>query len=135
MRRFLTFTIVAATIGLAAAAVWLIAWASPSTAYRHTGTRQDFCRAIRSLDSVHPTVDELTAAVGSGTSVDASDMFRRLATVRPDYFADGVCNGDTYIMYDFLNVTYFFQLREGRLVNHHPEEFGETPSKQTTSVR
>jgi hypothetical protein len=135
MRRFVTVHVVVAAIGLAVIAVCIIALSSPSLVYYYTGTRHAFCRAVRSLNAPHPTSGELKAAVGAGTSVDASGMFHRLAAESPEHFPDGVQDGDSFEMYSFPDVTYYFQFRDGRLVNHHPDEFSETPLKQTTLLR
>lgn len=56
---------------------------------------------------------------------------RSMAQRDPQLFPNGFMEGDMYVRYSFPEYIVYFQVRDGRLVNHDPATFTEESLKSS----
>jgi hypothetical protein len=88
---------------------------------------------------IHPgdSLDDVEALLGAGRRISTEESTKASAAVRrwqkdqPEYYADGVKNGDVFVRWPMDDeCTLQLQFRNGRLINHVPESYVQKTSEQ-----
>ncbi len=105
---------------LVAAGAWLVN--HPALVYRLTGSEHYFATAIKETIPKGCDVGHLESLVGQGTPTAPPDWMLRWIDEKPNLSPDGWREGDKLIRYDFSGSTWYFQIRDGHLVNYDPND-------------
>jgi hypothetical protein len=104
---------------------------SPSFLYRLTGSQRQFNLAVSQSVLKGATLAQLENVVGPGQKVSIPPWLRQMIERQPGAYPDGWTEGDTCVSYSFPgNSTWYFQVRDGRLVNYDPAVLAGQPQEQ-----
>jgi hypothetical protein len=108
----------------------------PSFMYRLTGSQRHFNLAVSRAIPKGATLAQLEAEVGRGRLVNAPPWMREMVRREPSRYTDGWREGDTCVSYSFPGKsTWYFQVRDGRLVNYNPSVLAGQPQEHLAGIR
>ncbi len=124
-----------AVLALGLGAGVLISW-TPSWVYGLTGGQWAFNRAVSWAVPREASLAQLEAVVGPGRPVLTPPWLRQTVLREPSLYPDGWRVGDTSVSYSFPDKSvWYFQIRDGRLVNYDPSVMAGQPQEHFTILR
>jgi hypothetical protein len=124
--------IIASIAGLALIAVgfWLLA--PPAVLYRVTHSERHFNMTIKAGLPKGADVTQLESLVGRGEKIAPPDWMLPWIAEKPERNPDGWRDSDQIIRYPFARSTWYFQVRDGHLVNYDPADVVIDPPPLTS---
>jgi hypothetical protein len=128
--------LIGAGLGMILLAAVILLTRSPASLYRLTGSQRQFNIAVSRYVPKGATLGQLEAVVARGTRTPVPSWLRRTIRREPDRFREGWREGDDCVSYAFPgNSRWYFQVRDGRLVNYDPVVLADQPQEKIAMVR
>ncbi|MDR3620154.1 MAG: hypothetical protein P4L85_12445 [Paludisphaera borealis] len=130
--RFVWGSLALAALMVCAAA--LAAW-NPAWLYRVTGSQRYFNIAVSRAVPRGATLAQLESVVGPGQRVADPSWSKKCIERMPSDNPDGWREGDVFVSYSFPGkVTWYFQARDGRLINYEPAVLAGQPQEHIALI-
>lgn len=132
--------VLAAGAGVAVVVALVVWMASPGLRYRATGRQRDFNALVSRQVPMGSTLAALEAVAGPAEVPPADDRavlaLRASMAGQPQWYPDGWREGDSWVCYRFPGESrWWFQVRDGRLVNYDPAVLAGQPQEQVAIAR
>jgi len=109
---------------------------SPSWQYQLTGHQRPFNRAVSRAVPRGSTLARLESVAGPGKRASVPSWLQQIIRSRPNDYPDGWREEDFCVSYSFPgHSTWYFQVRDGRLVNYDPAVLAGQPQEQIAVIK